>query len=220
MPSDEAAMAEAVALGERGRLTAAPNPWVGCVVVADGEIVGRGFHRRAGEPHAEVHALREAGDRARGATAFVTLEPCAHQGRTPPCAPAMVEAGVRRVVVAVFDPDERVAGRGVEILRAAGVTVDVGAGAEAAAHSLAPYLHHRRTGRPLCLLKTAASIDGRTAAADGTSQWITGPEARADAHRLRAQSGAVVVGAGTAVADRPTLTWRDLTFDDGLTPPQ
>ncbi|HEV7534570.1 MAG TPA: bifunctional diaminohydroxyphosphoribosylaminopyrimidine deaminase/5-amino-6-(5-phosphoribosylamino)uracil reductase RibD, partial [Acidimicrobiia bacterium] len=134
-------MAEAVAEGERGRLTAAPNPWVGCVVVAPGgEVVGRGFHRRAGEPHAEVHALRAAGERSRGATAYVTLEPCAHQGRTPPCAPALVEAGVARVVVAVLDPDDRVAGRGIEILRTAGVAVDVGAGAEAAARSLAPYL--------------------------------------------------------------------------------
>ena len=153
MPSDEAAMAEAVALGERGRLTAAPNPWVGCVIAdAGGEIIGRGFHRRAGELHAEVHALREAGDQAQGATAYVTLEPCAHQGRTPPCAPALIEAGVSRVVVAVLDPDDKVAGRGVEILRAAGITVDVGVAAEEAALSLAPYLHHRRTGRPLCLL--------------------------------------------------------------------
>lgn len=221
MLSDESAMAGAVALGERGRLTTAPNPWVGCLVVtADGLVVGRGFHQRAGEPHAEVHALREARDRARGATAYVTLEPCAHQGRTPPCAPALVEAGVARVVVAVLDPDEKVAGRGVEIVRAAGITVEVGVGAEAAARSLAPYLHHRRTGRPLCLLKTAASIDGRTAAADGTSQWITGPEARADAHRLRAESGAVVVGAGTALADNPTLTFRNLEFEEGLAPPQ
>jgi diaminohydroxyphosphoribosylaminopyrimidine deaminase / 5-amino-6-(5-phosphoribosylamino)uracil reductase len=221
MPDDEAAMAEAVALGERGRLTAAPNPWVGCVLVAgDGEVVGRGLHRRAGEPHAEVHALREAGERARGATAYVTLEPCAHQGRTPPCAPALVEAGVGRVVVAVLDPDDRVAGRGVDLLRAAGITVDVGVGAEAAARSLAPYLHHRRTGRPLCLLKTGASLDGRTAAADGTSQWITGPEARVDAHRLRAESGAVVVGAGTALADGPTLTFRNLDVEDGMIPPQ
>ena len=221
MLSDQAAMAEAVALGERGRLTAPPNPWVGCVVVAaDGQVVGRGFHRRAGEPHAEVHALREAGDRARGASAYVTLEPCAHQGRTPPCAPALVEAGVSRVVVAVLDPDEKVAGRGIEILRAAGIAVDVGLAAEDAAHSLAPYLHHRRTGRPQCLLKTATSIDGRTAAADGTSQWITGPEARADAHRLRAESGAVVVGAGTALADRPTLTFRNLEFEEGLVPTQ
>lgn len=219
--NDAAAMAEAVALGERGRFTAAPNPWVGCVVVApEGEIVGRGFHRRAGEPHAEVHALREAGERARGATAYVTLEPCSHQGRTPPCAPALVEAGINRVVVAVLDPDDRVAGRGVAILRQAGITVEVGVGAEAAARSLAPYLHHRRTGRPWCLLKTAASLDGRTAAADGTSQWITGPEARADAHRLRAESGAVVVGAGTALADNPTLTFRNLEFEAGLVPSQ
>jgi diaminohydroxyphosphoribosylaminopyrimidine deaminase/5-amino-6-(5-phosphoribosylamino)uracil reductase len=218
---DEAAMAEAVSLGQRGRLTAAPNPWVGCIILgASGEVVGRGFHRRPGEPHAEVHALREAGDRARGGTAYVTLEPCAHQGRTPPCAPALVEAGVSRVVVAVLDPDDKVAGRGVEILRDARIAVDVGVGAEAAARSLAPYLHHRRTGRPLCLLKTAASIDGRTAAADGTSQWITGPEARADAHRLRAESGAVVVGAGTALADQPTLTFRNLEFEEGLAPAQ
>ena len=222
MLTDAAAMAEALALGQRGRLTAPPNPWVGCVLVGpDGDdVVGRGFHGRAGEPHAEVHALRDAGDRARGATAYVTLEPCAHQGRTPPCAPALVDAGVSRVVVALLDPDARVAGRGVEILRTAGITVDVGPGAEAAARSLAPYLHHRRTGHPLCLLKTAASIDGRTAAADGTSQWITGPEARADAHRLRAESGAVVVGAGTALADRPRLTFRNLDFEEGMTPPQ
>jgi diaminohydroxyphosphoribosylaminopyrimidine deaminase/5-amino-6-(5-phosphoribosylamino)uracil reductase len=214
-------MAEAVALGERGRLTAAPNPWVGCVIVAaDGQVVGRGFHQRAGEPHAEVHALREAGERARGATAYVTLEPCAHQGRTPPCAPALAAAGVSRVAVAVLDPDPRVAGRGVALLEAAGVAVEVGAGAEAAARSLAPYLHHRRTGRPLCLLKTAASLDGRTAAADGTSQWITGAEARADAHRLRAESGAVVVGAGTALADHPSLTFRNLEFGDGPVPAQ
>jgi diaminohydroxyphosphoribosylaminopyrimidine deaminase/5-amino-6-(5-phosphoribosylamino)uracil reductase len=219
--SDEAAMLQAVALGERGRLTAPPNPWVGCVIVgADGEIAGRGFHRRAGEPHAEVSALGEAGGRARGATAYVTLEPCAHHGRTPPCAPALVDAGVTRVVVAVLDPDERVAGRGIELLRAAGVTVDIGVAADAAARSLDPYLHHRHTGRPLCVLKTAASLDGRTAAADGTSQWITGPEARADAHRLRAESGAVVVGAGTALADNPTLTYRNLAFEDGVAPPQ
>jgi diaminohydroxyphosphoribosylaminopyrimidine deaminase/5-amino-6-(5-phosphoribosylamino)uracil reductase len=211
--SDDEAMAAAVAEGERGRLTAAPNPWVGCVVVeAGGEIAGRGFHRRAGEPHAEIHALGQAGDRARGGTAYVTLEPCAHHGRTPPCAPALIEAGVSRVVIAVVDPDERVAGRGVDILRSAGVAVDVGVGTDAAACSLAPYLHHHHTGRSLCLVKTAASLDGRTAAADGTSQWITGAEARADAHRLRAESGAVVVGAGTALADRPTRTYRKLEF--------
>src|SRR2546421_3538656 len=201
-------MAAAVALGEQGRLTAAPNPWVGCVLVRDSEIVGRGFHRAAGEPHAEALALAQAGGRARGATAVVTLEPCTHFGRTPPCTPALVEAGVARVVVAVLDPDPRVSGRGVEELRAAGVAVDVGVGAAEAEASLRPYLHHRRTGRPLCLLKAAVSLDGRTAAADGTSQWITGPEARADSHRLRVESQAVVVGAGTALADRPALTAR------------
>jgi diaminohydroxyphosphoribosylaminopyrimidine deaminase/5-amino-6-(5-phosphoribosylamino)uracil reductase len=150
----------------------------------------------------------------------VTLEPCAHHGRTPPCAKALIDAGVSRVVVAVLDPDDRVAGRGVEMLRAAGIAVDGGIGTEAAARSLAAYLHHRRTGRPWCLLKTAASLDGRTAAADGTSQWITGSEARADAHRLRAESGAVVVGAGTALADHPTLTFRNLEFEEGLLPAQ
>jgi diaminohydroxyphosphoribosylaminopyrimidine deaminase/5-amino-6-(5-phosphoribosylamino)uracil reductase len=210
-------MAAALALGEQGRLTAAPNPWVGCVLVRDGEIVARGFHRAAGEPHAEALALAEAGNRARGATAVVTLEPCTHFGRTPPCAPALVEAGVARVVVAVLDPDPRVSGRGIEELRAAGVAVDVGIGAAEAEASLRPYLHHRRTGRPLCLLKAAVSLDGRTAAADGTSQWITGPEARADAHRLRAQSQAVVIGAGTALADHPSLTARQL---DGPAPVQ
>jgi diaminohydroxyphosphoribosylaminopyrimidine deaminase/5-amino-6-(5-phosphoribosylamino)uracil reductase len=203
-------MAAALALGEQGRLTAPPNPWVGCVLVRGGEIVGRGFHRAPGEAHAEVVALAEAGERARGATAVVTLEPCAHFGRTPPCALGLLEAGVRRVVVALLDPDLKVSGRGVARLREAGVPVDVGVGAEAAAASLAPYLYHRRTGRPLCLLKAAVSLDGRTAAADGSSQWITGPEARADAHWLRAQSQAVVVGAGTALADRPSLTARDV----------
>lgn len=207
--TDESAMAMAVLEGERGRITAPPNPWVGCVLVRGGAVVGRGFHRAAGEPHAEPNALAQAGTgAARGSTAYVTLEPCAHVGRTPPCTDALIEAGVARVVIAVVDPDERVAGRGVEQLRAAGIAVETGVGEVEAAASLAPYLHHRRTGRPLCVLKAAASLDGRTAAADGTSQWITGPEARADAHRLRAESQAVVVGSGTALADRPALTVR------------
>jgi diaminohydroxyphosphoribosylaminopyrimidine deaminase/5-amino-6-(5-phosphoribosylamino)uracil reductase len=189
-------MAMALALGERGRLTAPPNPWVGCVLERDGEVVGTGFHRAPGEPHAEVVALAEAGERARGATAWVTLEPCNHHGRTPPCVDALLNAGVARVVVALIDPDPRVAGQGISRLRAAGVAVEVGIGAEAAWRSLRPYLHHR------------SSVDGRTAAADGSSQWITGPEARADTHRLRAESQAVVVGAGTARADRPRLDVR------------
>jgi diaminohydroxyphosphoribosylaminopyrimidine deaminase/5-amino-6-(5-phosphoribosylamino)uracil reductase len=201
-------MATALSLGERGRLTAPPNPWVGCVLERDGQVVGTGFHRAPGEPHAEVVALAEAGDRARGATAWLTLEPCSHQGRTPPCAPALLAAGVTRVVVALPDPDPRVSGRGIDQLRAAGVEVEVGPGADAARRSLRPYLHHRSTGRPLCLLKAAVTLDGRTAAADGSSQWITGPEARVDTHRLRAESQAVVVGAGTALADRPMLNVR------------
>ncbi|MBM3660986.1 MAG: bifunctional diaminohydroxyphosphoribosylaminopyrimidine deaminase/5-amino-6-(5-phosphoribosylamino)uracil reductase RibD, partial [Actinobacteria bacterium] len=148
---------------------------------------------------------------ARGASAYVTLEPCSHHGRTPPCADALVEAGVARVVIAATDPDPLVAGRGTERLRAAGVAVTLGVGADAATRQLAPYLHHRRTGRAYCLVKSALSLDGRTAAADGSSQWITGSAARADAHGLRADSQAIVVGSGTALADRPALTVRDVT---------
>lgn len=204
-------IARAIALGEHGRRSASPNPWVGCVVVdAQGAIAGEGWHERPGTPHAEVHALAAAGARARGGTAYVTLEPCAHQGRTPPCVDALIEAGVRRVVVALEDPDPRVAGRGVARLRAAGIDVAVGPGATLGRRALAPYLHHRRTGRAWCLVKTAMSLDARVAAADGSSRWITGTAARADAHRLRAESQAVVVGAGTALADRPSLTARDV----------
>jgi diaminohydroxyphosphoribosylaminopyrimidine deaminase/5-amino-6-(5-phosphoribosylamino)uracil reductase len=151
-----------------------------------------------------------AGERARGGTAYVTLEPCAHQGHTPPCANALIAAGVRRVVVALEDPDTRVAGRGLARLLGAGLDVEVGPGATTARRSLAPYLHHRRTGRAWCLVKTAMSLDAKTAAADGSSRWITGAAARADAHRLRAESQAVVIGAGTALADLPSLTARDV----------
>jgi diaminohydroxyphosphoribosylaminopyrimidine deaminase/5-amino-6-(5-phosphoribosylamino)uracil reductase len=208
---DAELMARAIEIGERGRATAPPNPWVGSVVVdASGVVVGEGFHTRRGEPHAETVALEAAGGRARGATVYVTLEPCAHHGRTPPCADGLLDAGVRRVVVALEDPDDKVRGRGIASLRAGGVDVDVGLGSEDAARSLAPYLHHRVTGRAYCVLKTATSLDGRVTAADGSSRWITGPTARADAHRLRADSQAVVIGSGTALADRPTLTARPL----------
>ncbi len=207
---DTTAMARAVALGERGRATSAPNPWVGCVLVHDGAVVGEGYHARAGGPHAEALALRAAGTRARGATAYVTLEPCAHHGRTPPCAETLVEAGVRRVVVALLDPDRRVDGAGLARLRQAGVEVQVGVGEADAGRSLAAYLHHRRTGRAYCVLKAAMSLDGRTAAQDGSSRWITGSAARADVHALRARSQAVLVGAGTALADAPRLTVRDV----------
>jgi diaminohydroxyphosphoribosylaminopyrimidine deaminase / 5-amino-6-(5-phosphoribosylamino)uracil reductase len=205
---DEAWMARAVALAEGGRGTASPNPMVGAVLVRDGRVVGEGFHRAAGLAHAEAMALAAAGELAAGATCYVTLEPCAHHGRTPPCADALVAAGVARVVAAVPDPDPRVGGAGLARLRAAGVRVEVGTGAEAAAEQNAAYLTHRRLGRPRITLKAAASLDGKVAAPDGTSQWITGPAARADAHRLRAEADAVCVGAGTALADDPRLTVR------------
>jgi diaminohydroxyphosphoribosylaminopyrimidine deaminase / 5-amino-6-(5-phosphoribosylamino)uracil reductase len=205
---DEAWMARAVALAEGGRGTASPNPMVGAVLVRDGRVVGEGFHRAAGLAHAEAVALAAAGELAAGATCYVTLEPCAHHGRTPPCADALVAAGVARVVAALPDPDRRVGGAGLARLRAAGVRVEVGTGADQAAEQNAAYLTHRRRGRPRVTLKAAASLDGKVAAPDGTSQWITGPAARADAHRLRAEADAVGVGAGTALADDPRLTVR------------
>jgi diaminohydroxyphosphoribosylaminopyrimidine deaminase/5-amino-6-(5-phosphoribosylamino)uracil reductase len=207
--TDEERMARATELAGPARPAAAPNPSVGCVLVRDGEVVGEGVTGAYPTgPHAEVVALAAAGARARGATAYVTLEPCNHHGNTPPCTDAIVAAGITRVVIALEDPDARVRGDGVARLRDAGIDVTVGVGSGEAASSLAPYLHQRRTGRAFALLKTAMSLDGRTAAADGTSQWITGVEARADAHRLRAESQAVVVGPGTARADRPRLTVR------------
>jgi diaminohydroxyphosphoribosylaminopyrimidine deaminase/5-amino-6-(5-phosphoribosylamino)uracil reductase len=206
---DEERMASALALAEGVRRRTAPNPWVGCVIEREGAIVAEGATEAPGGAHAEIVALRSAGAAARGATVYVTLEPCAHHGRTPPCADALIEAGVARVVVGLEDPDRNVAGAGVARLRAAGIDVIVGPGADAVRHQLAPYLHHRRTARAWCVVKTAVSVDGRTAAADGSSRWITGPEARADAHELRADSQAIVVGAGTALADRPALTVRD-----------
>jgi diaminohydroxyphosphoribosylaminopyrimidine deaminase/5-amino-6-(5-phosphoribosylamino)uracil reductase len=207
----ERAMGRALELADAVRRTTAPNPWVGCVLVRDGEVVGEGSTAAPGGPHAEVSAVAAAGNRARGATAVVTLEPCSHTGRTGPCSDVLLDAGVARVVVALEDPDPQVRGAGIARLRDRGLAVDVGVGATEAEQSLAPYLHHRRTGRAYCVVKTATSIDGRTAAADGSSRWITGPEARADAHELRADSQAVVVGSGTALADRPTLTPRDVT---------
>ena len=201
-------MRRALVLGHAVRRRTPPNPWVGCVIARDGVIVGEGATEPPGGAHAEVVALAAAGDRASGATAYVTLEPCSHQGRTGPCVEAMLAAGIEHVVVAVEDPDPRARGVGLNRLRDAGVTVDVGLGADDASRSLAPYLGHRSTGRASCLVKTATSLDGRVAAADGSSQWITGNAARADAHELRADSQAVVVGSGTALVDRPALTAR------------
>jgi diaminohydroxyphosphoribosylaminopyrimidine deaminase/5-amino-6-(5-phosphoribosylamino)uracil reductase len=206
--ADEAHMGQAIALAGRVRGVTAPNPWVGCVIVTPAGEVFDGATEPPGGPHAEAVALAAAGDEARGATLYCTLEPCAHHGRTPPCADAIVEAGVARVVVAVLDPDPKVSGRGVERLRAAGVEVTVGTRSSEVAEQLAPYLKHRRTGRPWVVLKLAATLDGRTAAPDGSSRWITGEDARHDAHRLRAHSDAVLVGAGTVRADDPELTVR------------
>jgi diaminohydroxyphosphoribosylaminopyrimidine deaminase/5-amino-6-(5-phosphoribosylamino)uracil reductase len=205
---DTERMTRALELAAAVRASTPPNPWVGCVIeTADGSL-HEGATEPVGGPHAEAVVLARAGD-VRDGTAWVTLEPCAHHGRTPPCADALIAAGVGRVVVALEDPDAKVAGRGIERMRAAGLTVEVGVERKAAERLLAPYLVHRRTGRPLVVLKMAASLDGRTAAADGTSRWITGAEARADAHALRAESDAVVVGAGTVRTDDPSLTVRD-----------
>ncbi|HVL93751.1 MAG TPA: bifunctional diaminohydroxyphosphoribosylaminopyrimidine deaminase/5-amino-6-(5-phosphoribosylamino)uracil reductase RibD [Acidimicrobiales bacterium] len=207
--SDEAAMDRAIALAAAVRRSAAPNPWVGAVVVAPDGTRHEGATAPPGGPHAEAAALAAAGPRAAGATLYVTLEPCAHHGRTPPCADAVAAAGVTRVVTALEDPDPRVSGRGLAALRAAGVTVEVGLRAAEVTAQLRPYLTHRTTGRPWVVLKLAATLDGRTAAPDGTSRWITGEAARRDVHRLRAESDAVLVGAGTVRADDPALTVRD-----------
>ena len=208
-------MARAIELAEGVRGSTSPNPWVGAVVVdADGRVAGEGATASPGGDHAEVRALAAAGDRAAGGTLVVTLEPCAHHGRTPPCTGTVIAAGVRRVVVGVEDPDPNVCGRGLDALRAAGIEVEVGgAAARAVERQLAPYVKHRRTGRPFVVLKLATTLDGRTAAPDGTSKWVTGPAARADVQRLRAESDAVLVGAGTVRADDPELTVRS---EDGV----
>jgi diaminohydroxyphosphoribosylaminopyrimidine deaminase/5-amino-6-(5-phosphoribosylamino)uracil reductase len=207
--SNSELMTMAVAAGEKARFLAPPNPWVGALVVnARGVIVSEGHTQVPGESHAEVEALRRAGDAARGATLVVTLEPCCHVGRTGPCVEAIIEAGVAKVIVGTLDPDPRVSGRGVELLKASGVDVEVGIEEELVRTQLASYIWHRVTGRPYVVVKIASTLDGVVAMADGTSQWITGEEARRDAHVLRAQSQAVLVGAGTVRSDDPSLTAR------------
>ena len=209
-PTDHAFMARALRLAERGLYTTTPNPRVGCVIVRDGEILGEGFHQRAGEPHAEIYALRHAGARARGATVYVSLEPCSHHGRTPPCADALVEAGVARVIAAMQDPNPSVAGQGLQRLRAAHIAAECGL-CEAQARELNVGFVARMTrARPWLRIKTAASLDGRTALRNGQSQWITGAAARRDGHRWRARSCAVMVGVGTLLADNPRLTVREV----------
>jgi len=207
-------MAQAIGLARRGLCTTAPNPRVGCVIAQGERVVARGFHRRAGQAHAEVEALRAAREPVRGATAYVTLEPCSHHGRTPPCADALIDAGVARVVSASLDPNPLVAGSGLERLRAAGIAVESGI-LEREAVALNPgFFKRMRTGMPWVRVKLAMSLDGRTAMADGSSKWITAEAARADVQRLRAQSCAIVTGVGTVLHDDPRLDVRIATEDD------
>ena len=208
--ADARHMARALQLAAKGLYTTDPNPRVGCVIVRDGAVVGEGWHERAGEPHAEVLALAQAGERARGADLYVTLEPCSHYGRTPPCTDALLRAGVRRVIAAMRDPNPLVDGKGFARLEAAGIECRAGL-LEAQARALNPgFLSRLQRGRPYVRVKLGASLDGRTAAADGASKWITSEAARADVQRLRARSSAIVTGIETVLADDPLLTVRDL----------
>jgi diaminohydroxyphosphoribosylaminopyrimidine deaminase/5-amino-6-(5-phosphoribosylamino)uracil reductase len=201
-------MARALQLAERGLYTTAPNPNVGCVLVLDGNVVGEGWHQRAGGAHAEVNALQQAGDKAHGATAYVSLEPCCHHGRTPPCTEALIKAGIRHVVVAMQDPNPQVSGKGLAQLQAAGIDTSGGL-MQAQAEALnAGFIMRMRQGRPLVRCKMAMSLDGRTAMASGESKWITGTAARQQVHRLRARSGAIMTGIGTVLADDPSLNVR------------
>ncbi len=206
--SDDDLMQSAIAAGATARTRTAPNPWVGAALLTTDGTVHTGATEPSGGRHAEIVALHAAGPDAAGATLATTLEPCVHTGRTGPCTEAIIAAGITRVVVSIEDPDTSVARAGIRRLRDAGIEVAVGSGAETVRTQLAPYLHHRRTGRPYVILKLAATIDGRTAAPDGQSEWITGVEARTDVHRLRAESQAILVGAGTVRADDPALTVR------------
>ncbi len=211
LDTDRTYMEQALRLAAMGRSRTHPNPMVGCVIVKHGQVVGTGYHRKAGEPHAEAHALQEAGEAARGATVYVTLEPCAHHGRTPPCADALVEAGVARVVAAMVDPDPRVAGKGLERLRAAGIQAEAGLLEEQARALNRAYLKLKTTGRPLVVLKWAMTLDGHIACASGDSRWVTGEAARAHLHQLRDQVDAILVGETTARRDDPELTARPVT---------
>jgi diaminohydroxyphosphoribosylaminopyrimidine deaminase/5-amino-6-(5-phosphoribosylamino)uracil reductase len=203
-------MARALRLAEQGLFTTTPNPRVGCVIVHAGRVVGEGWHVRAGEAHAEVHALRAAGERAKGATAYVTLEPCSHHGRTPPCANALIDAGVIRVVAAMRDPNPQVAGRGLELLTLAGIKVQAGLLESEARELNIGFISRMTRGRPWLRLKTASSLDGKTALLNGESKWITGPAARADVQRWRARACVILTGSGTLLADDPQMNVRDI----------
>lgn len=207
---DHGMMGRALQLAENGLWTTSPNPRVGCVLVRDGWIVGEGWHEKAGKPHAEVHALRAAGPKARGATAYVTLEPCSHHGRTPPCAEALIAAGVSRVVAAMTDPNPLVAGKGLALLQVAGIGTSSGLLENEANELNIGFVSRMTRGRPWLRLKAAASLDGKTALNNGVSQWITGPEARRDGHRWRARACAILTGIGTVRDDDPQLNVREV----------
>jgi diaminohydroxyphosphoribosylaminopyrimidine deaminase/5-amino-6-(5-phosphoribosylamino)uracil reductase len=208
--ADHIHMARALRLAERGLFTTTPNPRVGCVIVKGEQVLGEGWHIRAGEAHAEVHALRAAGSHARGATAYVTLEPCSHHGRTPPCADALIDAGVARVVAAMRDPNPQVSGAGIHLLTLAGIQAEVGL-LEAEARELnIGFIARMSRGRPWLRVKTASSLDGKTALSNGESKWITGSAARADVQSLRARACAILTGVGTVLADDPRMNVRDL----------
>ncbi|KYK95506.1 5-amino-6-(5-phosphoribosylamino)uracil reductase, partial [Aggregatibacter actinomycetemcomitans serotype d str. SA3733] len=211
-PQDVAFMQLALDLAKQGEFTTTPNPSVGCVLVKNGKIVGKGFHFKAGEPHAEVMALREAGENARGATAYVTLEPCSHFGRTPPCAKGLAEAGVSKVIAAMYDPNPQVAGKGLQILADAGIQSAVGLLEEKAEQLNKGFLKRMRTGKPFVQLKLAMSIDGKTAMASGESKWITGAQARMDVQQYRAKASAILSTSQTVLADDPSLNvrWAEL----------
>jgi len=215
---DHACMARALRLAQRGMYTTDPNPRVGCVLVSGNAVVGEGWHERAGGPHAEIMALAAAGSKARGATAYVTLEPCCHHGRTPPCTDALIAAGVGRVVFACDDPNPAVSGAGAQQLKAAGIDVAAGVMAASAAELNRGFMTRMRTGRPYVRSKIAASLDGRTALANGSSRWITGAAARADVQRLRARSSAVLTGVGTMLSDDPSLNVRDAALGEVCQP--
>jgi diaminohydroxyphosphoribosylaminopyrimidine deaminase/5-amino-6-(5-phosphoribosylamino)uracil reductase len=208
--TDHVHMARALQLAAHGLYTTSPNPRVGCVIVKDDHVVGEGWHQRTGTPHAEIHALKTAGDAARGATVYVTLEPCSHHGKTPPCAEALIQAGVARVVAAMSDPNPLVAGGGIDMLTLAGIQVEVGL-MENEARALNPGFVSRMTRqRPWVRLKTASTLDGKTALDNGQSQWITGEAARADVQKLRARACAILTGSGTVLADNPRMNVRDV----------
>lgn len=215
---DQKFMLMALAEGEKGRLTSAPNPWVGCILVKKGKVIAAAHHQKAGSPHAEVLALEKAQGSAHGSTAYVTLEPCSHHGKTPPCVEALIRAKVSRVVVALQDPDPKVSGQGLMLLQKAGIDLSLGIEKKAAETSLKTYLHQRKKGRPYCIVKSAMSLDGKIAAQDKSSQWITEKPARKDVHLLRRSCQAILIGSETALQDKPSLTVRHVPLEPANAP--